>query len=188
MRVWCTSLWRAKKAAFSLASFSDWHWGPWTMSPLDSFTWHTTVWGERTKLVQHKQTHSCRLGGHISAGITLWYLAKQQTKWEYRNVPCVFQGAELPVCCLWSWNRAGPSLTPHRCTPAPTPYCSERRWRDLEGVKQGRHRGGRSYWLLEGVNIGWEGENTFKKVNKGQSGTKTLIVWCDPAFVSPTYV
>lgn len=37
-----TSLWRAKKAAFSLASFSDWHWGPWIINPLDSFTWHTT--------------------------------------------------------------------------------------------------------------------------------------------------
>lgn len=40
--VCCTSLWRAKKAAFSLASFSDWHCGPWTINPLDSLTWHTT--------------------------------------------------------------------------------------------------------------------------------------------------
>lgn len=38
-----TNCCKAKNAAFSLASFWEWHWGPCTNKPLDNFTWQTVI-------------------------------------------------------------------------------------------------------------------------------------------------
>lgn len=38
-----TNCCKAKSAAFSLASFSEWHCGPCTSKPLDNFTWQTVI-------------------------------------------------------------------------------------------------------------------------------------------------
>lgn len=135
-----TSLWSAKKAAFSLASCSDWHCGPWTINPLDSFTWHTT-----------------RPCVGVNGNDSEWGTCESGKRRVEKSVMSM-----LPVCCVWSWSQVAPYLKPHRCRPALTPYCPAGCWQRQqvpEKATRARRRAGRLFLQLEGESNDHEEEN-----------------------------